>query len=1046
MITNIDEILKAVPLDRIVGEHVQLQRRGANLQGCCPFHDEKTPSFSVSPAKGIYKCFGCGKGGNNAAQFLMDLHGYTFPEALEALAAKGHVRIEYADGINREEAIKQSKERQTQREKQIEVMKQGVEILAANSVIPEGDTVELAGKVYTRASINKWKIMLAGNKSPVSNSTIDKETALAIGLIGKNEQGRLYDFFYDRVLFPIHSLSGHIEAITGRILTDKKPKYLNSPDSVLYSKSESLFGIFYNNKHINDKGFAYLLEGPTDVILLDQYGISNAVAPCGTALTATQAKMLSRFTDYVTIIRDGDKAGLKATVRDIEILTTAQLSTLVVFLPANEDPASFISKNGADAWKEYVDDPANSKDGIKWLISNEVGDGKNEHKKTIAIDIAARLLAAMDSETLRQQYITALVKIIGCKEKNLTEALNQELDKRLTKQPKLTTQQAADKDKFGIYIQKQNYLNHSGTELSNFILKPVYLVRAGAEKSLRVFEMINENHQSICVVLNSDDMIQLNTFRKRTEMHGNFLFYGNEADYMKLRRLLYEEMPKVHQLNYLGYIATSGIYAWGNGITTPDGEFLPVNEYGRVDFNNISYYLPAFSKLQSQEVLAENDESDYEKKFIFKKSDLTVKKWTDEFTYLFGANAHLGIAFYFSVIFKDYFQKRYNFFPILNLFGPPGSGKSTMALILHSMFGEPLNAVHCITSTWSSFFRRVAQAQNAIAHYEEYSEKVEKERQEGLKGFYDGFGRPLAKKETSNKTESIPVRSAVMLSGQVLPTHDPALLTRCITLFFEEVQAGAEKKIRLDKFVKLAKSGDMSGITATIHAQREKIITEFENIFETTKDLLLKRIPKDQEPSTRVIMNYSMVFSMYLATMMTLDLPMLELDAMCDIVADRIREQSRVNDGASELQDFWTMLEYLVDKKVIGLDTYMVEETDHASVIDLKDKSKTTRKVFDKTKVLSVKLNHLHREYSREAKSQGIQRTLDMSTLKYYLSISKAFIGECKAKRLNPNNEHYSNTPTSRVWMFDLSQIPSIDLQVTGSDNENYQSTMTFGG
>jgi DNA primase catalytic core len=1030
MILNVEEILNAVTLESVIGESVQLKKRGANLSGLCPFHDEKTESFSVSPSKGVYKCFGCGKGGNNAANFIMDRDNITFPEAMEILSSKGGIKIIYADGETREAVTKKAKEYKIKKEKQIDVMKSAYNLLIEKCSIKTDDTefIELAGKKYHQYSLDKWKMTLTSSKPLLAVSDLDKDTMMDIGLIAKKDNGKPYDFFYDRLLFPIHNVSGHIEGIIGRdvINRDKKYKYLNSKESELYNKSESLFGLYFALAEIRRKDYVYLVEGPTDVILMHQNQIYNVVCSAGTGFTAAQAKILKRYTDLVKIVPDGDAAGLKGAQRSVEILIEHQMQADIVILPDGEDPASFI--DGLEDIKEWDDYTSlHTHEGLKWRVSRELKE-KNEHYKHLAIIVAARMLSSIDSDTLKDQYITSLAKLIDTKQKYISDELKNENDKKLTKKPTLSTTQLADKAKYGIYIQNKNYLNENGIDLSNFIMKPLFLVRAGA-KSYRLFEIVNEDNETVLLSSDSDDITMLSTFKKRVEMHGNYLFFGDERYYIKLRRLIYSEMTKAYTLPHLGYIKSTGVYAWGNGVTTPDGDFIKTDEYGIVKYNDIVYYLPAFSNINLQEVIKVEDQADYEKKFVYRAGDYDAKTWYYDFSKVFGDNAILGLGFYAATIFKDYFQDKNTNFPLLNLFGPAGAGKTTMAEQINCMFGEPINPIHCINATDAAFYRRPAQTCNAVNLFEEYSDIVDKKRQQTLKAFYDGMARPMAKKESSNRNESLAILSSIILIGQVLPTHDPALLERCITLFFDESTKTGFHTL-LEKLKKEGKKGHLTHITALLHSKRNEVISKFDEDYKMIKNEIIKHMGDIKIPD-RLLINYNTILTMYFILTEILDVEMaMPFDRLISFTCTRIKTQMQVNQGSTEITEFWSMLEYLVSKKIITWESYEVALLNEATLVDQSDKNNTSKVVFDLPKrVLSFRLNNVHREYMRESRTQNTVRTLDMNTITFYLVSSKAFIGECKSKRLNGHSP-------SRVWMFDLDLIENIQLELTG-DNKN---------
>lgn len=387
MITKetIDKIIETARVEEVVGEFITLRKRGVNLLGLCPFHNEKTPSFNVSPSKGIYKCFGCGKAGN-AVTFLMEHEHYTYPEALKYLAKKYHIEIE-------EDERTESKEEQTERESLYLVsafaQKHFSDILYNNhdgkaiglTYFKERKfTEETIRKFQLGYSLNEWHNLTEAALKAGYNADYLAKTGLSI----KRDEGRetrdegenphsplptphsqnYYDRFRGRVMFPIHNLSGRVIGFGGRILkTDaKSPKYVNSPESEIYHKSNVLYGIYFAKKEIIAQDNCYLVEGYTDVISLHQSGIENVVASSGTSLTIEQIRLIGRYTKNITVLYDGDAAGIKASLRGTDLILEEGLNVKVVLFPDGDDPDSFSHKVSSFEFKEFI--TQNAKDFI----------------------------------------------------------------------------------------------------------------------------------------------------------------------------------------------------------------------------------------------------------------------------------------------------------------------------------------------------------------------------------------------------------------------------------------------------------------------------------------------------------------------------------------------------------------------------------------------------------------------------------------------------------------------------------------------------------
>lgn len=379
---TVDRILESALIDEVVGDFVQLKKRGANLLGVCPFHDEKTPSFTVSPAKGIYKCFGCGKAGNSV-NFIMEHEKYSYPEALRYLAKKYSIEVEEDETVSDED-----KERYDHRESLLIVSdfarkyytgvlwetEEGQNI-GLSYFKERGFREEVIKKFELGYSLNEWD----GLTKKATESGYLRELLEETGLSIRNEEkNSSYDRFRGRVMFPIHNLSGRVIGFGGRILkTDpKSPKYVNSPESEIYHKSDVLYGAYFAKKAIRDQDNCFLVEGYTDVVSLHQSGIENVVASSGTSLTSGQIRLIARFTKNITILFDGDTAGVKASLRGMDMILEEGLNVKIVLFPEGHDPDSYVKSVGGAAFSRYIAD--NQKDFILFKTGLLLDEVKND--------------------------------------------------------------------------------------------------------------------------------------------------------------------------------------------------------------------------------------------------------------------------------------------------------------------------------------------------------------------------------------------------------------------------------------------------------------------------------------------------------------------------------------------------------------------------------------------------------------------------------------------------------------------------------------------
>ena len=366
---TVDKILDAVRIEEVIGDFVSLRKRGANYLGLCPFHQDKNPSMSVSSTKGIFKCFACGKAGN-AVSFLMEHEHLTYVEALRYLAKKYHIEI-----VEKEETAEEIAHRMRYESLLVVTdyaQKYYADILWNTEV---GKAIGLSyfrERKFTDETIRQFGLGYAASRpltlsSAALKAGYKKEYLVDAGLCLEREgSGELYDRFFDRVIFPIHSISGRVIAFGGRTLkTDKSvAKYVNSPQSEIYDKSRSLYGIFQAKNAIAKNDKCILVEGYADVISMHQAGVTNVVASSGTSLTVEQIRLIKRFTEKITIIYDGDAAGIKAALRGIDLVLEEGLSVKVVLLPPEDDPDTFAKSHSLIEIQEYIEE--NEKDFISF--------------------------------------------------------------------------------------------------------------------------------------------------------------------------------------------------------------------------------------------------------------------------------------------------------------------------------------------------------------------------------------------------------------------------------------------------------------------------------------------------------------------------------------------------------------------------------------------------------------------------------------------------------------------------------------------------------
>lgn len=491
---TIQQITSRIDIIDIINEFIRLKKRGSNYLGLCPFHNEKTPSFTVSPSKEIYKCFGCGRSGNSIS-FLMEHEKYSYVEALRWLAKRYNIEIE-------ETAVSNEVREQQQASESLYILNGFAQKHLTNNLLneKEGQTIALSylhERGFKNEIIEKFQIGYSINSSNYLSSELIKqqfnaEIAVKSGLcVLRNEQ--LVDNYRGRIIFPVHNNSGKILGFGARIIgkNDKAPKYINTPENELYVKSKILYGLYFSRHAIDKQNECLLVEGYTDVVSLHQAGIENVVASGGTSLTPDQLRLIKKYTNNLTIIYDGDSAGIKAALRGVDLALEESLNVKLVLIPDNEDPDSYVTKVGASVFTDFI--LKTKKDFILFQLEILLQEAGNDtYKKAEVVNQIAETLSKINKSedfTKQQDYIKQCSALIQIEEAGLTNLVNKFKRDRITKEEKkisfdeanilLNNSDTAENDNIGLHLLFQDDLQEQN------------LVRALLEHGLKPYD---DNH------------------------------------------------------------------------------------------------------------------------------------------------------------------------------------------------------------------------------------------------------------------------------------------------------------------------------------------------------------------------------------------------------------------------------------------------------------------------------------------------------------------------------------------------------------------------
>ena len=443
---TVDRILDLAQVEDVIGDFVTLKRAGATYKACCPFHNEKTPSFVVSPSKGIYKCFGCGKSGT-AVGFVMEHESMTYVEALRYLARKYNVEIVESE-VSAEEIAKRQRS-----ESLLLVSEFAGKFFVDSLKTQEGQVIAyqyFRSRGLTDDTIKKYGLGWAPAQSRTALADAARaagykeEYLLDTGLCKQYDDGRVVDMFHDRVMFPIHSASGRVIAFGGRTLKSDKniPKYVNSKETEIYVKSKSLYGIYFAKNEMSRQDKCILVEGYLDVLSMHQLGITNVVASSGTSLTVEQIRLIKKFTENVTIIYDGDGAGIKAALRGIDLVLKEGLNVKIVLLPDGQDPDDFAKKHTLEQVNDYI--AQNEQDFIGFKTDLLLGEAGNDPlKRAKLINEVADTVALIPDAIVRSVYVRTTASKFEIDEHILASRINKTRTAMLEAEKKQREREAA---------------------------------------------------------------------------------------------------------------------------------------------------------------------------------------------------------------------------------------------------------------------------------------------------------------------------------------------------------------------------------------------------------------------------------------------------------------------------------------------------------------------------------------------------------------------------------------------------------------------------
>lgn len=1004
---QIQQIKQEADLKQVVESlGVELKRAGANYVGRCPFHNEKTGSFYVHPRNQHWKCYGCGEGGN-AIDFVMKKKGCDFNEAVKYVADV--IGFTITDDYHETAEQRQVRERKMQ---QVDVNKLAVVWFQEQLRNNEEAMAYVKSRGWSNETLQQWEIGYAPDDWSALFEWLRKEKKVAYDvltrstLFGKSKQGTYYSVFRDRIMFPILNASGDPVAFSGRILhgeTEKnRGKYINSsgneqdPNNI-YVKGETLFGWNFARRTAVDQGEVVLVEGNPDTIKMHQIGICNVVAACGTALTPMQAKTLAKSVRQAILLYDSDKAGQKATERNGRVLLEAGVMVYTLTIPEQEgekqDPDTFFRdgdhfrefKKTRKSWFQYIAERRKSEIGA---------DPDPAEVATVAAEMAKLLLTRDEGE--RMGYVDQLAKIIPTKKvwNAAIKQANQKTTKELNSAG-FDKEQEKMIDEYGFFVRNHCYhiiANQDGgyRQVSNFELEPLFHIESTINAK-RLYRLTNNRGIRRELEIAQKDMVSLTAFKTKVESFGNFLFTGTDGDLNKIKAYLYEHTKTCREVEQLGW-QREGFWAWSNGVLDDNGEMRSIDELGSVEAKGQWYYLPALSSFFK----ADTQLFQFERRFIHTPSGTDLNTLSEKMLVVYGDNAIVGIGYTLATLFRDYIFRRFNSFPMLNIFGQKGTGKTEMAITLLHLFGNHADGLNMTNATLPALADHVSHCRNALVHIDEYKNSVEYDKIEFLKGLYDGTGRSRMNMDRDKKKEMTPVDCGIILTGQERTTADNALFSRVIYLTVSQTVFSAEQNAAYEDLKRYEKQG-LTCITNELLAQREWVLENYEKQLAITKEEM-RQATDTRHIEGRILQNWTMVLAMLRTLEGRIALPFNYDQALKVFVEGMERQNSEVK-SSNEIANFWVAVETMLTNGDIetGYDLKLYFGKSDVRCHKGSGVSRQEMNYSQTYDVIYLSTSRVFKLYAKLMKGTKDSKSsiIDEGSLRHYLTAQDEYMGEC---------------------------------------------------
>lgn len=855
-------------------------------KGLSPFVNERTPSFVVSNVKGIWKDFASGQGGKSVIEFIQLYKGMDFPEAVKLACEVLNIPIEYEQESEAQKAKRQEK-------------KSLGEIIAFvkenyKENLPKLSHAQkyMQERGFSQELLSDFEIgyALAGMYEVLKERGQVSE-GVALGVLKEYQNGGYYDFFKGRIIFPISDKHGHCVGFGGRVMPSEAkegaPKYLNSPESEVFHKSELLYGFHLARNSMAQRGEVYLVEGYTDVMRMHQIGLRNCVATLGTALSAQHLAEIKKLCKKLIIFRDSDNAGAMAAYRDMGLALEAGLfvERVVFASEGKEDPDSIGQREGAVALIEGARCDA-VLHYLQGAYEEALGRADTKGKKVILMpedkkrlsDLAMELIGKIPDVVTRDAYMEQVKARFGIKvaiekpkEKpkeevqSLTEILNSlrgDIDPLEDYQfPKEVEDPSVYKNEileYGVFQHANRIYCNTGSafyDVSNFSIEIIQHMQ-DEQFPMKLIRICNVHGVEKIFDVLSEKINTLNSFKNVVTSYGNFSFSGSAAQHERLLRYLFDRMGTGRKIDVLGWQA-EGFWVWNNKIVIPGLREEVINSEGLFKHQNDSYYIPSANKNFEKNMYKYGAQ----KKFRSIPTEVSLPQYLKQLYKVHRGHAITGILFGIGSLFQDIVVSCTGFFPILFYFGPASTGKDNICEAIQSFVGQPQTAIQLegSASTIKAQIREFAQFSNGISQLSEY--KRGNPQVDGIiKGLWDRRGYKRGSIESRVAVDEVPIISSTLLTGNDSPDAE-ALITRLIWEEMKVQEFSEEAKAAYNKLKDMCRRG-VSGISDWLLHKRAVFQEHFLEVYREKKRLLSEREAIKGVP-VRMIDNLAVLYAVY---------------------------------------------------------------------------------------------------------------------------------------------------------------------------------------